>query len=332
MAGDMASGNQPGERGPETGTGHVSLGAIVQDPELARLEAEYGEVGAAPRRRGPRPWLAVLVGLLVPGLGQVHAGAPRRGARLWGLEVALLLVSGWAGLMDHFWGLLTFLGLALALHLYILRDAWALARACKDASPSKEASLRHRHRWALYTGFVLFSVAIVVPGARWLLPVQTFAAAGANMEPALRTGEHLVARKGSYSAADLGRGDIVVYQSVEKPSVLQVGRIVGLPGEVLDLVDKALYVDGKLLDEGSYAHFEDTRTFPDSPALPEPFRVRDQYGPARVPDGQLLILGDNRDHSYDSRFSGPVPVANIRARPLYVYWSPDHGRIGTPIR
>ncbi len=256
----------------------------MKDPEIARLDAEYGGVGAAPRRGGPRPWLAVVIGLL-----------------------------------DRFWGLATVLSLALALHVYILYDAWSLTRASEMQEPSGGPAAKPGSRWLLYAGFIVVSVTIVGPGSRWLLPVRTFAYAGANMAPALRLGDHFMVRKGTFGPGDLRRGDVVAFQSVEDRSALQVDRIVGLPGETIDIVDKAVSVNGQRLDEERYAHFDDLRTYPDSPALPQLFRARDQFGPARVPDGQVLLLGDNRDNSYDSRFFGPVPIANVRGRLLYVY-------------
>jgi signal peptidase I len=108
-------------------------------------------------------------------------------------------------------------------------------------------------------------------------------------------------------------------------------RIVGLPGEELDIRDKVVFIDGAPLDEEAYARFVDPTVYPDSPSLPGLARLRDQTGPIVIPEGTVFVLGDNRDQSFDSRVLGPVPISYLRGRPLYVYWNRDLSRIGRRI-
>ncbi|HHJ00597.1 MAG TPA: signal peptidase I, partial [Candidatus Aerophobetes bacterium] len=96
-----------------------------------------------------------------------------------------------------------------------------------------------------------------------------------------------------------------------------VKRVIGLPEDEIEIKDKKVYVNGKLLTE-SYVMHEDLRErgFP-----------RDEYGPVQVPDNSLFVLGDNRDTSDDSRYWGFVPAENIIARAFLVYWPPWHVKI-----
>ena len=77
-------------------------------------------------------------------------------------------------------------------------------------------------------------------------------------------------------------------------------------------VDKTLYVNGRALAETSYVRHKDPRVFPDRPFLEEERRRRDNWGPVVVPAGQYFCMGDNRDHSYDSRYWGPVPARYLK--------------------
>lgn len=302
----------------------------MKDAELARLEAEYESVGEGhwppvPPRPARRSWVAVSLSLLVPGLGQVYNGDLRRGMRLWSLLIALFVVPSWLGAFDHFLGLVLVILAAVSVLLYILFDAWGGARrAGRFDSP-----LWHRAR--VYVGVVLFSAVVVTPGVQWVVTVRTYLIPSENMQPTLEPGDRFVARVRGAGLEEVERRDVVVLQSPEDPGVELVKRIVGLPGEELDIRDKLVFIDGAPLDEEGYARFVDPTVYPDSPSLPGPARLRDQSGPIVIPEGMVFVLGDNRDQSYDSRFFGPVPASDLRGRPLYVYWSAERTRIGQRI-
>ena len=308
----------------------VSFSAVVKDPELARLEAEYGDVGAGPWPPArPRParkwWAAVLLSLLVPGLGQVYNGDLRRGLRLWTVLIALVVVSSWLGLLDHFAGLVLVTVAGVGLQFYILFDAWNGARRVGELeSPRWD-------RWWVYVGLIVLSLVVVTPGVRWVLPVRTYFIPAGSMEPTVKPGDHLVARVRGPGLGEVERGDVVILRSPEDPAVEIVKRIVGLPGEELDIRDKVVYIDAEPLDEEAFAWFADSTLYPDSSAVPGLARLRDQFGPFVIPEGAVFVLGDNRDQSYDSRFLGPVPLSYLRGKPLYIHWNRDRSRIGRRI-
>jgi signal peptidase I len=101
-----------------------------------------------------------------------------------------------------------------------------------------------------------------------------------------------------------------------------VKRVIGLPGETLTLRDKKVYIGGKPLDEPYVIH-DDPTVYPARWQLPEPYRSRDSAGPFRIGPDEYFAMGDNRDHSHDSRFWGPVPRSMIKGRAFMVYWSFD---------
>jgi signal peptidase I len=301
----------------------------VNKQERAELEAEYGDVGEGawpPVRRRParRPWLAGALNLVVPGLGHAYVGEVRRGLWLWGAVLLVALVSSWSGLVEHFWGLAVMVVVQLGLYAYMIKDAAARARSRNSSGPGP------LQRWAVCVGLVLFSTLVVSPWARSVLSQQSFWIPAVSMEPTLVPGDHLIAQKGPFDAEDLERGEVVIFQSPEDPSIDQVYRIVGLPGEMIDLVDKAVLIDGKPLDGGWPVHFDDSVTYPDDPTGMNPRSRRDQLGPLRVPEDHVFVLGDNRDFAYDSRYIGPIPIASIKARPLYIYWSRRPSEPGLP--
>jgi len=164
--------------------------------------------------------------------------------------------------------------------------------------------------------------------------VQTFYIPSGSMENTLLVGDHLFVNRFIYGPKatepegkllpfrGVQRGDIVVFRSPENPKIDVVKRCVGMPGDEIDVVDKALYINGKAVDDVSYAIHRDTTLFPDRPFYPDPrARMRDQFGPTTVPPGHFFCMGDNRDNSYDSRFWGPLPAHLVKGRALFIYWS-----------
>jgi len=175
-------------------------------------------------------------------------------------------------------------------------------------------------------------IAIIFVNFARIFVFQAFKIPTPSMEDNLKVGDHLIVNKFIYGPhgygpvaklfplRDVRRGDIVVFRYPDNPEVDYVKRVIGLPGDVVTIRNKKVSINGTPLDE-PYVLFEDPTTYPIEPALPEPYRSRDQFGPARVPDGHYFAMGDNRDRSSDSRFWGGVPRSHIKGRAFMVYWS-----------
>ena len=171
--------------------------------------------------------------------------------------------------------------------------------------------------------------------------VQAFKIPTGSMENNLLIGDHLLVNKFVFAPVsssmerailpvrDVRRGDIVVFKYPEDPERDFIKRIIGLPGETLEVRAKVVYINGQALDE-PYVHF-----LTPSVAGSHEFTasdVRENYGPVTIPDGHFFAMGDNRDNSQDSRYWGFLPAGYVKGKALLVYWSfdtsPSDGRSG----
>lgn len=153
--------------------------------------------------------------------------------------------------------------------------------------------------------------------------VQAFKIPSESMLQTLLVGDHLLASKFSYGVkvpftnyyvykgSDPQRGEIIIFEYPNDPSVDYIKRIVGVPGDIIEVRNKQLYRNGEAVKE-SYIRFT-------QPDRIEP--VRDNFGPVTVPEGKYFVMGDNRDNSLDSRFWGFVGRDAIRAKAWRIYWS-----------
>lgn len=144
-------------------------------------------------------------------------------------------------------------------------------------------------------------IAIVV--RTWI--VEPYRIPSGSMEDTLLIGDFLFVNKFYYKFHDPQRFDIVVFKFPKDRKTNFVKRVIGLPGEVIEIREGKTYVNGKPLDE---------------PFLKEPMRMS-YFPPTYIPPNNYFVMGDNRNNSYDSRAWGFVPRELIRGRPLFIYFS-----------
>ncbi len=174
-------------------------------------------------------------------------------------------------------------------------------------------------------------IAVVLALFARTFVVQAFKIPTGSMEPNLLIGDHLLVNKFVFAPTagplerallpnrDIRRGDIIVFKYPEEPDRDFIKRVIGLPGETIELRNKKVYVNGAAIGE-PYAHF---LYQPSSGADAKPWDLRETYGPVTVPADQLFMMGDNRDNSQDSRFWGFLPRSFVKGRALVIYWSFD---------
>ncbi len=143
-----------------------------------------------------------------------------------------------------------------------------------------------------------------------------------SMTPTILVGDHFFLDKLAFPAnfpesvqkylpvRTIHRQDIVALWSPENPNLRLVKRVIGLPGETLEVRHRDVYINNRKLNEPYVVHND-----------PAEYARRDNFGPITLGPDQFFMMGDNRDNSNDSRFWGPAPRSSFIGRPLFVYWS-----------
>jgi len=155
-----------------------------------------------------------------------------------------------------------------------------------------------------------------------------------SMKPTILVGDHFFLDKFAFPAnypkfmnkvlptRGIHRGDIVAFKSPGDPKVPFIKRVIGLPGETLEIRDKTVYINGKELEE-SYKYFIDANIYEKGSGIPSDYIARDNFSPKVIPPNSYFMMGDNRDNSNDSRFWGVVDGKMVIGKPLFIYWSYD---------
>jgi len=194
-----------------------------------------------------------------------------------------------------------------------------------------------------YFESIVIAVILALFVRTWV--VQAFKIPTGSMEQNLLIGDHLLVNKFVFGptatslerallpVSDIHRGDIVVFKFPEEPDRDFIKRVIGLPGETVELKDKHVYIDGRPLEEPYVFYLQP----PGEMGGFSEFDVRVTYGPVTVPADSYFMMGDNRDNSQDSRYWGVLPRSYVKGKALMIYWSyeaeredyGDTGLIGT---
>ncbi|WP_169755341.1 signal peptidase I [Dissulfurirhabdus thermomarina] len=154
--------------------------------------------------------------------------------------------------------------------------------------------------------------------------IQAFQIPSGSMERTLLVGDHILVNKFAYGVRNPftratwipghppQRGDVIVFVYPLDRDKDYIKRVIGVPGDRVQVINKRVYVNGA--------------PFPDPPGVqydegPVLAPRRDNFGPVVVPEGHLFVMGDNRDHSADSRFWGFVPIRDVLGKAVLIYWS-----------
>lgn len=182
-----------------------------------------------------------------------------------------------------------------------------------NSAPHQNQSAPQPNPWVEGVQTIVLSVVLAL-GIRQFVAEARYIPSG-SMEPTLQIRDRLIIEKISYHFNPPEHGDIVVFwppESETQPGqrrVAYIKRVVGLPGDVIEVRDGAVVRNGEVLDEPY------TKAPADSP-----------WGPETVPEGAYLVLGDNRNSSADSRFWGFLPQENIIGKAVVRFW--PLGRVG----
>jgi signal peptidase I len=186
-----------------------------------------------------------------------------------------------------------------------------------------------------------FGIAVILAVVLRAFFIQAYKIPSGSMEPTLLVGDHIIVNKliygfrmpdslfgltplqgeipyGKYlfQIEPVHRGDVVVFVFPPDPTKDFIKRVIGVPGDTVQVKAGRLYLDGQEVAD-PHAHFE----IPQEDRLPS--SERDYFGPLKVPAGHYFMMGDNRDRSYDSRFWGLVDRNDVEGRAMFIYWSWD---------
>ena len=183
-----------------------------------------------------------------------------------------------------------------------------------------------------YTEAIL--IALVLALVIRTFVIQAFKIPSGSMKNTLLIGDHILVSKFSYGihipnelpftniklfsdirffASTPERGDIIVFRYPRDESRDFIKRVIGLPGDKVQIARQKVYINGHLYNDSFARHTERPGD--------EPYPPRDDFGPTIVPDGHLFMLGDNRENSQDSRFWGFLDVEKVKGRAILIYWS-----------
>ncbi len=270
---------------------------------------------SAPRK----PWLAGLLSGIQPGLGQFYNGQPKK-ALLLALFPLVVILPALAGLIVYAplnppYNVVLPVLVAISLLVAIVRDATQVARRQGSRYERKPYN-----KWYLYIVFALIGSFVIQPIGSDLIRrfVKAFKVPAGSMAPTLLVGDHvLIDRSVSWNGQVIQPRDIIVFKFPEDETKQFIKRVVGVPGDTIQVRDKTVYVNEAPVDDSIYTQRIDSAIF-DGKRSP-----RDNFGPVTVPDDAFFVMGDNRDHSLDSRFFGYVRREKIIGRLLFIYWSWD---------
>jgi signal peptidase I len=193
--------------------------------------------------------------------------------------------------------------------------------------------------------FESLAIAVVLALFVRTFVFQAFKIPTGSMEQNLLIGDHLIVNKMVFAPAgsgverailpgrDVRRGDVVVFKYPQEPDRDFIKRVIGLPGDKLEVRRRQVFINDAPIDEPYVQHL-----MPPTPegSVPVGDRRREEYGPVTVPPGQYFMMGDNRDNSEDSRYWGFLPASYIKGKALFIYFSfdPDEplSRLFTGIR
>lgn len=296
------------------------------------------------RAAGREPWLAVVLSLFAPGLGQIYCGEIVRGLVLFLASLLFAPLVMLAALLPPATPVLVALLLValavLVAYLYAVAAAYRSARRLREHYEPREYN-----RPLVYVLFLLVGVLCPVGGA-WYLPhvFEAFYLPTQSMAPTFREGDHVLADKLAYRKALPRRGDVVIFRVPHKPGFTWIKRVIGLPGDTVEVKNNEVFVNGKRLDRDRVpaSSFLDTPAVPDGKVFVESNAGSRyliligkekslDYAKATVPESSFFVLGDHRDRSLDSRDQelGFVPRGDILGNVPYIYYpAGSWGRFG----
>ena len=196
--------------------------------------------------------------------------------------------------------------------------------ALNNQTENPESNVRQKSFFREY-GEALF-IALIMAMVIRAFVVQALSIPSGSMIPTLLVGDYLLVNKFSYGIRNPftnkvliptwkpQRGEVAVFIFPQDPTKDYIKRVIGLPGDRVQVINKKVYINGELFETPQ-------AQFAEGVVIPPGQSTRDNFGPVVVPKDSYFFMGYNRDRSYDSRFWGFVPMDDLRGRAFIIYFS-----------
>jgi signal peptidase I len=289
----------------------------------------------APQTHKRKPILALLLSIWTPGLGQIYNGRLSRGFVILGITITGYLLLTVFNIGIHFYGLI------LALSAVLLTRLYGIIDAIIGSVKAKQYSLKKYNTVTFYIVYGLFSFgvsAVTVYGG--VIGIQLFTVPTTSNSPTLQPNDYIVMDKRAYDSKAISCGDLVAYNA--KDGKVYIGRIIGLPGDTLNIKHSVVTLNNRLLPAifKKNTASENMRVQEYIETLPNGIKhniyraagmqwIVDDSMTTIVPDEHYFLLGDNRDYSFDSRQRGAINKEDIIGQVIYVAYREGKKRKGT---
>ncbi len=264
------------------------------------------------RKNNKDPWLTVFLSQIFPGWGHIYIGN-------WVLGIVFIVCSIIMLIFED-------TNYVLFLLIFTIFSAFVCYHAYMSSPVRRETSKK-----PIMVLVLIFTLGLPLEYSANFISEnhgQAFKIASRAMEPTLLVGDRIRANKIVYemntsfikSQQAPNRGDVVVFELPIDESKNYIKRIVGIGGDLVEIRNKQVYLNGEPWDD-PYGMHEDSDTWPGSVS------PRDNYGPVTVPEDSLFVMGDNRDSSRDSRYWGFVALEKVKGKARNIIFSWDKERV-----
>ncbi len=278
------------------------------------------------------PLVAFVLSLVMPGLGQVYNGQVNKAVICFAVTLLIPVLLGLGRFLVNYQGLVAYIAIEFLFRITVLIDA------ILSANKRKVYELKRYNKWYVYAGvFLAFITLSFLVDINQITGFQTFVIPSTSNEPDLMSGDHSMADLRAYEEKEPEYGDFVIF---EMESVSYVWPLVGLPGDTIEIKNNILYINGIECTQ-QFVSEAQNKDYPLPHAkakvyletLPNGFKHHITLfdlpvdtsivtiEPYVVPFGHYYLVGNSRHNSGDSRYIGPVSLADVKGRLMYSYWN-----------
>ncbi|MGB3477944.1 MAG: signal peptidase I [bacterium] len=259
-------------------------------------------------------WVAIIFSILAPGLGQIYCGHLIRGLIFLGLLTSVsfgknfILLLAMQQSSTPYFTLSIIILLLISVYILAMLDSILLAQR-----HGLEFTGKGYNKWYIYLPVFALAFLVIRPIGLHPFIVQAYIMPWKGMIPTIYNGNRILVDNLTYDSKKACRGDIIAFKHPDNQKSKHVKRVIGLPGETIEIRNKQVYIDGNILHESYVVHYD---------LLNEVSRVyefRDSFPLTLIPRGQYFVMGDNRDYSADSRLWGFLDHALIEGEVKAIY-------------